>query len=141
MCFAYCLTLKKSSNRYIWHRHYATLLEVIPGHSSTVNCVAWPTTKNFCALVSAADDKTVCVWRPAVSSENHFERESSELLKQCLGPVHDFRCPDSAPPSCTKESQQEPERRKVPKKIFIGNRHSKLIQKVPAEIDPTIVEL
>jgi len=55
---------------YIWHRHYGSLLEVLPGHASTVNSVVWPCVfpgySGSCCpwLVSAADDHTLRIWGP-----------------------------------------------------------------------------
>ena len=45
---------------YIWHRYSETLLETLPGHSGSVNSVAWSPRGDLFA--SASDDHTVRVW-------------------------------------------------------------------------------
>lgn len=44
------------SKVYIWHRDKETLIDVLSGHSSTVNSVAWG---NGMILASASDDRTI----------------------------------------------------------------------------------
>mmetsp|Transcript_1669 Transcript_1669/g.3920 ORF Transcript_1669/g.3920 Transcript_1669/m.3920 type:complete len:592 (-) Transcript_1669:63-1838(-) len=67
----------EDSQIYIWHRHFGSLLEVIPGHASTVNAVCWPClthANSGCSapvttwLITAADDHTLRVWGPSSSS-------------------------------------------------------------------------
>jgi len=69
---------------YIWHRHYGSLLEVLPGHAATVNAVCWPCSTNCRArgverddsdfvthyLISVSDDHTVRVWGPKPAIED-----------------------------------------------------------------------
>ena len=45
---------------YVWHRYSETLLEVLPGHSGSVNAVTWCPGANVFA--SASDDHTVRIW-------------------------------------------------------------------------------
>ena len=50
---------------YVWHRHYGSLLQVLEGHSGTVNCVTWTRGRSKAgALISASDDQTLRVWSP-----------------------------------------------------------------------------
>lgn len=53
---------------YVWHRHHGSLLQVLPGHSATVNAVCWAAALpadglgHGSHLVSAADDNALRVW-------------------------------------------------------------------------------
>ena len=58
---AFVASGSEDSQVYIWNRHTATLLEVLPGHSGAVNAVAW-NPRDPGMFASASDDATVRVW-------------------------------------------------------------------------------
>lgn len=51
----------EDSQVYIWQRRHEKPIQVLSGHSMTVNCVSWNPTRPH-MLASASDDQTVRVW-------------------------------------------------------------------------------
>lgn len=88
---------------YIWHRHYGSLLQVLQGHTSTVNSVCWThaqdnevTTSSW--LISTADDHTIRIWgaSPCVDVWNaspQNEEEQELTLPVAEVGVLDRSCP------------------------------------------------
>ncbi|KAI3806108.1 hypothetical protein L1987_22000 [Smallanthus sonchifolius] len=60
----------ENSQVYIWNRRISDPIEVLSGHSMTVNCVSW-NPKRHRMLASASDDQTIRIWGP--QSENVTE--------------------------------------------------------------------
>jgi len=73
---------------YIWHRHYGSLLQVLSGHTSTVNAVCWtlgPLIEGAFAgpwLISAADDGTLRVWGAGLPVTDRDLGEAEERVEQ-----------------------------------------------------------
>lgn len=59
----FILSGSEDSNIYVWNRSTTDLIEVLPGHTGTVNCVAWDP-KGRPLFASAGDDSTVRIWEP-----------------------------------------------------------------------------
>mmetsp|Transcript_5971 Transcript_5971/g.11195 ORF Transcript_5971/g.11195 Transcript_5971/m.11195 type:complete len:663 (-) Transcript_5971:99-2087(-) len=76
---------------YIWHRHYGSLLQVLSGHTSTVNSVCWtqgPLVNAAFAgpwLISAADDGTIRVWGLGDRSGSRGDRHDAEDPSEVSG--------------------------------------------------------
>ncbi|KAH9624346.1 hypothetical protein KSS87_012409 [Heliosperma pusillum] len=63
---AFIASGSENSEVYIWNRQKSEPIEVLSGHSMTVNCVSW-NPGNPQMLASASDDHTVRIWGPAKS--------------------------------------------------------------------------
>jgi len=79
----------EDSQIYIWHRHFGSLLEVISGHASTVNCVCWPITPigglhSFPWLISCADDNTIRIWSSSTAFPNM--EDGSQECRRSISP-------------------------------------------------------
>ncbi|KAM3325692.1 WD repeat-containing protein WDS isoform X3 [Capsicum chacoense] len=57
----------EDSKVYIWNRRGSKPIEILCGHSMTVNCVSW-NPKRPQMLASASDDQTIRIWGPNVQS-------------------------------------------------------------------------
>ncbi|KAK9726460.1 hypothetical protein RND81_05G216900 [Saponaria officinalis] len=63
---AFIASGSENTEVYIWNRQRSEPLEVLSGHSMTVNCVSW-NPGNPQMLASASDDHTVRIWGPVKS--------------------------------------------------------------------------
>lgn len=63
----YVLSGSQDNHIYIWKRDSSELIETLPGHQGTVNCVKWSPSE-VAMFASAGDDKTVRIWRPPASN-------------------------------------------------------------------------
>jgi len=69
----------EDSQVYIWHRASGELVNVLPGHSGTINCVSWcPTDPGL--LASASDDQTIRLWRATASQHQHQTQRPASLI-------------------------------------------------------------
>ncbi|CAH1447231.1 unnamed protein product [Lactuca virosa] len=62
----------ENSQVYIWNRSGSDPIEVLSGHSMTVNCVSWNPRRHQ-MLASASDDQTIRIWGPNPSQKMHLK--------------------------------------------------------------------
>ncbi|PON54576.1 WD repeat containing protein [Trema orientale] len=60
---------------YIWNRQNTRPIEVLSGHSMTVNCVSWNPRRPQ-MLASASDDQTIRIWGPSLPSNIQIQELS-----------------------------------------------------------------
>ncbi|XP_054819630.1 WD repeat-containing protein WDS homolog isoform X3 [Prosopis cineraria] len=59
----------ENSEVYIWNRRNSKPIEVLSGHTMTVNCVSWNPRRPQ-MLASASDDHTIRIWGPSLSKKD-----------------------------------------------------------------------
>ncbi|GMN50408.1 hypothetical protein TIFTF001_019563 [Ficus carica] len=63
----------ESTQVYIWNRQNRSPIEVLSGHSMTVNCVSWNPRRPR-MLASASDDQTIRIWGPSLPSNTQSRK-------------------------------------------------------------------
>ncbi|KAG2719395.1 hypothetical protein I3760_03G264200 [Carya illinoinensis] len=71
---AFIASGSENSQVYIWNRRNPKPIEILSGHSRTVNCVSW-NPKRHQMLASASDDNTIRIWGPGPSKKMQMQPE------------------------------------------------------------------
>ncbi len=60
----FILSGSEDASVYVWHREHGMLIDVLPGHTGCVNCVAWNAASDVDVpmFASASDDHTIRIW-------------------------------------------------------------------------------
>ncbi|KAJ1416825.1 WD40/YVTN repeat-like-containing domain superfamily [Sesbania bispinosa] len=68
---AFIASGSENSQVYIWNSRNSMPIEVLSGHSQTVNCVSW-NPKRPQMLASASDDYTIRIWGPSLQKRTQL---------------------------------------------------------------------
>lgn len=58
----YIVCGSEDASIYLWHRSHSIPIQVIKGHTGSLNCVEWIINENTSVLFSVSDDHTIRVW-------------------------------------------------------------------------------
>ncbi|WVQ74624.1 hypothetical protein IAR50_004225 [Cryptococcus sp. DSM 104548] len=78
----FVLSGSEDGHVYVWHGSSAQPTEVLAGHTSSVNSVAWNPVASRRIFASCSDDKTVRIWQPPVDIDMELQAEDGAHLAE-----------------------------------------------------------
>ncbi|ODN76638.1 hypothetical protein L202_05285 [Cryptococcus amylolentus CBS 6039] len=73
----FVLSGSEDGHVYVWHGSSSQPTEVLAGHTSVVNSVAWNPVASRRIFASCSDDKTVRIWQPPVDMDMELQAEDT----------------------------------------------------------------